>query len=172
LELWPEFKEARICLSIDDLHERNAFIRTGTSWQAVNNTVSKLLDNKDKLTLRITQTVSAYNYATLPEFFEWANSIGIEVDMNFVYDPDYLSPAVIPVKARELIHTKFREALGNDHKLGTLLSMFNNDEWDELKWEQFCRYNDLMDNNDESDWRKIFSELVSKVEESGKTSIY
>jgi hypothetical protein len=50
--------------------------------------------------------------------------------------------------------------------------MFNNDEWDELKWEQFCRYNDLMDNNDESDWRKIFSELVSKVEESGNTSIY
>ena len=50
----------------------------------------------------------------------------------------YLKPAVITVKARELIHTKFRKALGNDHKLGTLLSMFNNDEWEELKWEQFC----------------------------------
>jgi len=172
LELWPEFKEARICLSIDDLEDRNAFIRSGTDWQAVCNTVNKLKENEDKLTLRITQTVSAYNYATLPEFFEWADNIGIEVDMNFVYDPDYLSPAVIPVKARELIHTKFRKALGNDHKLGTLLSMFNNDEWEELKWEQFCRYNDLMDSNDESDWRGTFKELHEVIEESGHTSIY
>jgi hypothetical protein len=122
--------------------------------------------------LRITQTVSAYNYATLPEFFEWAKQIGIEVDMNFVYDPDYLSPAVIPVKARELIHTKFRTALGNDHKLGTLLSMYNNDNWEELKWEQFCRYNDLLDKNDNTDWRETFSELVSMVENSGNTTIY
>jgi len=172
LELWSEFKEARICLSIDDLEDRNAFIRTGTDWNAVLRTIEKLKQNENKLVLRITQTVSAYNYATLPEFFEWANSIGIEVDMNFVYDPDYLSPAVIPTKARELIHTRFRKALGNDHKLGTLLSMYNNNDWHELKWEQFCRYNDLMDNNDNSDWRETFSELVSKVEESGHTTVY
>ena len=172
LELWPEFKEARICLSIDDLEDRNAFIRTGTNWNAVLKTIDTLKQNQDKLVLRITQTVSAYNYATLPEFFKWAEMNGIEVDMNFVYDPDYLSPAVIPAKARELIHTEFREALGNDHKLGTLLSMFNNSDWDELKWEQFCRYNDLLDKNDESDWRQAFTKLVSKVEESGHTSIY
>lgn len=172
LELWPEFKEARICLSIDDLEDRNAFIRTGTNWNAVLKTIETLKENRDKLVLRITQTVSAYNYATLPEFFKWAEMNGIEVDMNFVYDPDYLSPAVIPAKARELIHTEFRKVLGNDHKLGTLLSMFNNSDWDELKWEQFCRYNDLLDKNDESNWRETFSKLVDKIEESGHTSIY
>ena len=57
------------------------------------NTVNKLKENEDKLTLRITQTVSAYNYATLSEFFEWADNIGIEVDMNF-HDPDYPSLVV------------------------------------------------------------------------------
>jgi len=172
LELWPEFKEARICLSIDDLEDRNAFIRTNTDWNAVTKTVDTLKGMEDKLTLRITQTVSAYNYATLPEFFEWADSIGIEVDMNFVYDPDYLSPAVIPAKARELIHTEFRKTMGNDHKLGTLLSMFNNDDWDELKWEQFCRYNDLLDKNDNSEWRKTFTKLKGVIEDVGHTSIY
>jgi len=172
LELWPEFKEARICLSIDDLEDRNAFIRTNTDWSAVIRTVEKLKSMEDKLTLRITQTVSAYNYATLPEFFKWADSIGIEVDMNFVYDPDYLSPAVIPVKARELIHTEFRKTMGNDHKLGILLSMFNNDDWDELKWEQFCRYNDLLDKNDNSEWRNTFSKLKGIIDDAGHTSIY
>ena len=172
LELWTQFKEARICLSIDDVDQRNAFIRTSTNWDAVCTTIDKLLPYKDDLVLRITQTVSAYNYATLPEFFEWAADIGIEVDMNFVYDPDYLSPAVIPVKARELIHEKFRHRLGNDHKLGMLLSMYNNEDWDELKWEQFCRYNDLLDKNDNSDWRNTFSYLTEVIEQSGHTSIY
>jgi len=172
LKLWPKFKEARICLSIDDLEDRNAFIRTGTNWNAVLNTINILKQHEDNLILRITQTVSAYNYATLPQFFEWANKIGIEVDMNFVYDPDYLSPAVIPAKARELIHTQFRKALGNDHKLGTLLSMYNNDDWEELKWEQFCRYNDLLDKNDNSNWRTTFENLITAVEQSGHTTIY
>ena len=172
LELWPQFKEARICLSIDDLDDRNAFIRTSTDWNAVLRTIDTLKQHEEKLTLRITQTVSAYNYATLPEFFEWANSIGIEVDMNFVYDPDYLSPAVIPVKARELIHTQFRKQMGNDYKLGTLLSMYNNEDWNELKWEQFCRYNDLLDINDESDWRQTFSKLEEYINDSEHTSIY
>ena len=172
LELWPHFKEARICLSIDDLDDRNAFIRTNTKWEDVLKTIDTLLPLQDTLTLRITQTVSAYNYATLPEFFKWADSIGIEVDLNFVYDPDYLSPGVIPPKARELIHTEFKQALGNDHKLSTLLSMFNNDKWDELKWEQFCRFNDLLDNNDNSQWRDTFTKLVDVLEQSGHTSIY
>ena len=172
LELWPQFKEARICLSIDDLADRNAFIRTSTDWNAVLRTIDTLKQHEDKLTLRITQTVSAYNYATLPEFFEWANQIGIEVDMNFVYDPDYLSPAVIPVKARELIHTNFRKLMGNDYKLGTLLSMYNNEDWNELKWEQFCRYNDLLDINDESDWRQTFTKLEGYINDSEHTSIY
>ena len=51
-------KRKGICLSIDDLEDRNAFIRSGTDWQAVCNTVNKLKENEDKLTLRITQTVS------------------------------------------------------------------------------------------------------------------
>ena len=62
--------------------------------------------------------------------------------------------------------------MGNDHKLGTLLSMFNNEDWQELKWEQFCRYNDLLDINDESDWRQTFSKLKGIIEESGHTTIY
>ena len=68
-----QFKEARICLSIDDLEDRNAFIRTSTDWNAVLRTIETLKQHEDKLTLRITQTVSAYNYATLSEF-EWAQT--------------------------------------------------------------------------------------------------
>jgi hypothetical protein len=172
IDLWRQFKEARICLSIDDLQDRNAFIRTGTNWDTVCSTIDKLLPYKDDLVLRITQTVSAYNYATLPEFFAWANEIGIEVDMNFVYDPDYLSPMAIPAEARKHIHTRFKQLINHDHRIDTLLNMYDNDDWNNLKWEQFCRYNDLLDKNDSSNWRYTFNELQLAVNGSGHTSIY
>ena len=50
--------------------------------------------------------------------------------------------------------------------------MFNNEDWNELKWEQFCRFNDLLDNNDNSEWRNTFTKLVDVIETSGHTSIY
>jgi hypothetical protein len=62
--------------------------------------------------------------------------------------------------------------MGNDYKLGNLLSMFNNDEEQELKWEQFCRYNDLLDINDESDWRQTFTQLTGYIEDAGHTTVY
>ena len=55
--------------------------------------------------------------------------------------------------------------MGNRHELGTLLSMFNDDEWDETKWEHFCRYNDELDKirGHEDGWREVFPELISFV---------
>ena len=50
--------------------------------------------------------------------------------------------------------------------------MYDNTEWNELKWEQFCRFNDLLDNNDDSNWRETFSDLHRAIEDSGYTSIY
>jgi hypothetical protein len=89
--------------------------------------------------------------------------------MNFVYDPDYLSPAILPPVVRRHVHDKFRTTMGNKHELGTLLSMFNNDDWDELKWEQFCRYNDELDKirGHESGWRAVFPELIILCENNG-----
>ena len=53
--------------------------------------------------------------------------------------------------------------MGNSHELGTLLSMFNDDEWDETKWEHFCIYNDELYKirGHEKGWREIFPELIS-----------
>ena len=165
ISIWKEFKEARVCPSIDCLDSRNHFIRYPTDWQDVTKHLDMLLQ-EDALTVRITQTVSAYNYIYLDEFLKWAPC---PVDMNFVYDPDYLSPAVLPPVVRQQIHEKFRNTMGNRHELGTLLSMFNDDDWNKTKWEHFCRYNDELDKirGHEEGWRKVFPELISICETNG-----
>ena len=165
IPLWKEFKEARVCPSIDCLDTRNHFIRFPTKWEDVTKNLDTI-NNIPELTVRITQTVSAYNYIYLDEFLDWAP---VPVDMNFVYDPDYLSPAILPPVVRRQAHDKFRKSMGNRHELGTLLSMFNDDEWDETKWEHFCRYNDGLDKirGHEDGWREIFPELISLCEVNG-----
>ena len=165
IPIWKEFKEARVCPSIDCLDKRNQYIRFPTDWNDVTKHLDMLLD-EPVITTRITQTVSAYNYAYVDEFLNWAPC---PVDMNFVYDPDYLSPAILPPVVRRQVHEKFRKTLGNKYELGTLLSMFDNDDWDETKWEHFCRYNDELDKIRKHDegWRDIFPELVELCETNG-----
>jgi len=158
ISLWKEFKEARVCPSIDDLDQRNTYIRFPTVWSDVEKNLD-ILKATSELTVRITQTVSAYSYIYLDEFLDWAP---VPVDMNFVYDPDYLSPAILPPVVRRQAHEKFRTTMGNKHQLETLLSMYNNDDWDKTKWEHFCRYNDELDKIREhkNGWREVFPELI------------
>jgi len=165
IPLWKEFKEARVCPSIDDLDHRNKYIRYPTEWSDVEKNLETITAIPE-LTVRITQTVSAYSYIYLDEFLDWAP---VPVDLNFVYDPDYLSPGILPPVVRHEAHTKFRKTMGNRHELGTLLSMYDNDDWDEVKWEHFCRYNDELDKirNHENGWRVIFPELIAVCEANG-----
>ena len=158
ISLWKEFKEARVCPSIDDLDHRNTYIRFPTVWADVEKHLD-IIKSTPELKVRITQTVSAYSYIYLDEFLDWAP---VPVDMNFVYDPDYLSPAILPPVVRRQAHEKFRTTMGNKHELGTLLSMYNNDDWDETKWEHFCRYNDELDKirGHKEGWREVFPELI------------
>jgi len=162
IPLWKEFKEARVCPSIDDLEHRNQYIRFPTEWSDVEKNLS-LIKDVPELTVRITQTVSAYSYIYLDKFLDWAP---VPVDMNFVYDPDYLSPGILPPVVRLAAHTKFRKTMGNSYELGTLLSMYDNDDWEEVKWEHFCRYNDELDKirNHENGWRQIFPELIELLD--------
>lgn len=165
ITLWKEFKEARVCPSIDDFDHRNKYIRYPTEWTDVEKNLDTIMQVPE-LTVRITQTVSAYSYAYLDEFLNWAP---VPVDMNFVYDPNYLSPAIIPPVVRHEIHEKYRKTIGNNPHLGTLLSMYDNDDWDETKWEHFCRYNDELDNIRKHDegWREVFPELIELLEKHG-----
>jgi hypothetical protein len=167
IPLWSEFKETRVCPSIDDLNIRNHYIRYPTYWADVRNNLNTLMQTE--LTVRITQTVSAYNFAYLEEFLDWAQ---VPVDMNFVYDPDFLSPSVLPPEVRKEIITKYRNGkYGNGVHFSNITGLFENDSWDETKWEQFCKYNDQLDKQREHPanltWRTVFPELIEMVEKYG-----
>jgi MoaA/NifB/PqqE/SkfB family radical SAM enzyme len=160
IPLWKEFKEARICPSIDCLDHRNTYIRYPTNWETVKINLNKLLSSG--LNVRITQTVSAYNYIYVSEFLKWTPC---PVDINIVYDPSYLSPAVLPPEI--LLHVKNSLDGNSPQQLINLVQTFSNNNHDLNKWKEFCKYNDTMDEIRKTNWRKTFSELIKLMDEYG-----
>lgn len=161
-ELWSEFKETRLCASVDDIELRNHYIRYPTFWSDVKTNLNTVLEwsrTCPSIVVRITTTVSAYNFPYLDLFLKWAPC---PVDLNYVYDPHYLSPAVLHPDIRARIFDRYRTTMGNDPHLGSLLSMYNNSEWNPEHWTQFCRYNAVLDaQRGAVTWDRVYPDLVA-----------
>ena len=142
IDLWRKFDNVKISCSIDDLGDRNHYIRYPTKWNDVEKNIMRL--KKEEFDIDITQTVSWMNYSTLGDFYnEFHRKHGIWVHHNYVYDPDVLSPAVLPKAMRDDIHKKFDNVF-DEWKLNELKKMFSGPDMPE-KWEQAKEYTRNLD---------------------------
>ena len=105
--LWASFKKVRISCSIDAVGEKNTYIRYPTKWDDVQENYKKLRESKVEVS--ITQTISALNYDSLDEFAEFFK--GSYIHYNFVTDPAYYSPAIIPQEYRDELHKRYEATL-------------------------------------------------------------
>ena len=168
LELWREFKECRLCPSIDDLDIRNHYIRYPTYWADVRRNLNSLLSYAEQypnIVVRITTTVSAYNYYYLDRFLAWAPC---PVDLNWVYDPIYLAPHALPLVLRERVLDRFRTTMGNSTHFSGVLAMHNTEDHPQL-WEQFTQYNIQLDHVRGNSWSHSFPELAEELAQLGYT---
>lgn len=142
IELWRKFDNVKVSCSIDDLGERNEYIRYPTKWDDVMKNFLRL--KEEDFELDITQTVSFMNYSTLGDFWDFFhNQHGVWVHHNYVYDPAILSPAVLPKATRDAIHNRLSNVFPS-WKLDELRNMFGNDDQPE-KWKQAMNYTKSLD---------------------------
>lgn len=95
-ELWKQFKNVRLHLSIDDLAERNDYIRYGAVWEKTMENFKRILLEKNVFHLEICQTVSALNVMNINRFKKFSLDHGIIVAHNFVHHPSHLSVNILP----------------------------------------------------------------------------
>jgi len=142
IELWRKFDHVKISCSIDDLGDRNHYIRYPTKWNDVEKNFLRL--KNEGFEMDITQTVSWMNYSTLGDFYIAFNKkYGTFVHHNYVYDPDILSPAVLPKEMRDKIHKSFEDVF-DKWKLDELKTMFGGPDKPN-KWEQAKEYTRNLD---------------------------
>lgn len=156
-QLWAKFRRVHIGASIDDVGERNAYIRSKSDWDKVWSNLIRLRDSG--ISLGITQTVSAYNFFYLDELWKMAQAAGIGLGHNLVYDPDFLSVDALPLKVREHALLELRKRLPKEI-WQPLDAKFRGEDRPEL-WRKFCDYTRFLDGERGEDFSEVFPELLA-----------
>lgn len=154
IEIWKQFKEVEVHCSIDDLYERNSYIRKGTKWKDVEANLEKIKNNK-WINSSVTQTVSWMNIFYVEEFKQYFDRLGMTVQSNLVYDPKFYSIAILP----EHLKLELSKVLPNH---AYLLDHVSSDINPEL-FAQGIKYNAWLDSSRDESFESIFPEWHSKL---------
>ena len=96
IALWTHFKQVVVNASIDDVNDRNFYIRYPTKWPDVINSLEKLAAN-EHINWHVTQTVSIFNVSNLHKLSDFLSIKYNKIPHhNYVLYPDYLSLAALP----------------------------------------------------------------------------
>lgn len=132
-DLWKEFLSVDFSISIDDLENRNSYIRHPSDWSKIIDFLQwleNLKNKKNNISYSILQTVSSMNVFYLKEFFDYFNEKNIIVSHNFVSEPDYFSIVNLPDGLKKIILNKienypFFDAVKNFMSLNSNEEKFN-----------------------------------------------
>jgi MoaA/NifB/PqqE/SkfB family radical SAM enzyme len=137
LDLLTNFREVHISFSIDDVAERNTYIRSLSDWDLMIKNLKLFLDNYN-FVWRVTQTISVYNFLYVEELEQYLKDAGIDIriHMNHVHSPDYLMANVLSKEVRQQklnsIHGKISQRNWED-LYGHYFNAESNGLWDEFK---------------------------------------
>lgn len=116
IDLWSQFKEVELLLSIDDFGIRNDYIRYPANWNEIYSNLRVLDETGDNIKVNILTTIHAMNIYNIPEFAEklltckfkkiCARNGGL-FSVGTVHWPKYLSTRVLPEKIKQDIVQKW-----------------------------------------------------------------
>lgn len=160
IDLWKEFKKVQVTCSIDDLYERNDYIRAGSKWSEVITNLDKI-QSHTWIESSVCQTISWINVYNINEFIKFMTDRNLHVHMNYVYDPKFLSVSVLPYELKTIIMDRCTDL--NEWQLNSLSSQFNAD-FDINLFKKGWQFNNLVDSYNKKtfmelypDWYKLLS---------------
>lgn len=157
LDLLKHFKKVTINCSIDDIDERNFYIRWPSKW-------SSILANIDKINKiltvdwHVTQTVSILNIGNLDMFRNWLlEKYNKEPGHNYVLYPNFLSVEAIPESYKKELVKKYKKTL-NDHQYKDLCGKLSI-KHDPLLTQQALEFITTLDQSRKLDYKKYVPDL-------------
>lgn len=152
LELWAQFKRVDLGMSIDDIEQRNEYIRFGSKWDTTLGNLKKVVEFQDGHIVKyITQTISALNAGyidTSRHFF--MNEVGVDVVTNVVTDPFFMNPSNMPARVKDWYLSRDTNGILVPH-----LSKQSTDSSSQL-----VEYLDTLEKKRSVRWREVFKEFA------------
>ena len=158
-EIWKQFKKIQFMLSIDDIDARNTYIRWPSNWNTVLagfDWIRTLCAENNNMDYNILQTVSILNILHLKEFEEFFKDTSISI--NFVTDPGYYNPAILPPEIKQLVLDKIKNTKCED-VIRKFLSIDNQSN----NLTEFFEETRFMDNLRKEKFEEIFPELYQEL---------
>ena len=173
IDLWKNFKKIKFAVSIDDIAERNHYIRFPTDWEILEKNMHILDNTPDNIHVSIATAIQILNIKTLPELAKWKikqnfKKINFEnvyedieagggiVNMHLLYIPTYLSIRCLPKEDKAEVRKIFGEFAN---------WLYNNYRQDEnfwkinpYGWKRWQAVLDFMDAEDQSKELTAFKE--------------
>lgn len=161
IDLWKEFKRVQVTCSIDDLGERNDYIRAGSEWNTVISNLDKI-QSYPWIEASICQTVGWMNIYYVNDFIKYMRSRNLHVHLNYVYDPEFLSIKALPANLKQVILDRCTDL--NEWELNSLRSQFV-DQTDDTLYRHGVQYNNWLDNNNHTLFANVFPEWYKVLNE-------
>jgi len=109
IDLWKKFKSVNIMLSIDDIDERNNWLRWPSQWHDIDQNINWYVNNKlENMDLIICQTVSALNIFYIDDLITYCNKLNIKHTANFVYFPEIFSSKSLNINEKNFLLNKYK----------------------------------------------------------------
>jgi len=94
-----KFKKLDIYASIDGCYRVGEYIREGFNFTKFHNNLLAM----QPLITHFSLTAQIYNIYNMPTIFNYANSLGVKVTLNYLYDPLFLKIEILTKEEREKV---------------------------------------------------------------------
>lgn len=161
-DLWQNFKEVEIQLSIDGIGVKNEYIRHPSIWQTVtDNVLTYIQRQENNIKLSVSHTLSAYNIFYLDEFVEWCKNQNLPFPwIGRVHQPECMRPTVWPMQVKEIIYKKLSTSSYSEVLNWARLIMLEDDS---IMFEEFQKRVKWHDNYRKTDFAKTFPEIAKYI---------
>jgi len=179
--LWNHFKEVRFNISIDNLNERNDYIRYPSKWSDIELSLERLDNTPDNVTVNIATAVQILNILDLADLARWKISkkfkkintetrTGGVIMMHLVTYPSYLNVRVLPAQQKALAVERIKEFVDSYTHAEFCQSPYGKQRWEALisymlkedlshKLPITIEYLENCDTTRNSNFREIFKDL-------------
>lgn len=105
LDMLTKFASCNISFSIDDVAERNTYIRNPSNWDLTIKNLKRFITEYPTFNYSITQTINAYNFMYCEELYLYLETISPAlakgIYYNHIHAPEYLNSNVLPKQMRQ-----------------------------------------------------------------------
>lgn len=166
LNLWKNFKEVRVGVSLDGFQELNEFIRYPSQWHDIKENINKLDQAKGNIIPWAATTIQIYNVLGVLDLMTWIfeskfERFGQQIRMPFItphllHNPPYFNIRTLPISCKKKVRTEYNhyfskmkqvdDRFANAEKIFQgYLDYMDSEDWHERYWGKFQEVNNRLD---------------------------